>query len=138
MLGIRRLERFEEEAPQSVQGGWGVRQGIALVGGVIVLVSLCLMAGLYAVRPLPPRPPSLERVAGDTERLSLLQSYRLWKQLDRDLRTVPLVPLAVYERNLAAYHRWMSLAAVVGVLGVLCAASSRLIPRSGDDKSASP
>ena len=43
LLGLRSLEMIEEESPTTTRSGWGVPQGLTIVGGVITLgaVAAC-------------------------------------------------------------------------------------------------
>ncbi len=131
MLEIRRLEQVPTEATVVPRRTWGIHQALALIGGLIVLAAVCLLAGLYVTRPLPPQPPDERHVAKVIGELSLLESMREWASLPRDLRDTPQYAVKAYEQALAGRHRWMGVVAVIGVAGILCAAASLLVPPSG-------
>ena len=135
MLEIRRLEQVPTDAPVVPSRTWGIHQALALIGGLIVLVAVCLLGGLYVTRPLPPQAPDEQRVAKVIGELSLLDSMREWANLPRDLRDTPQYAVKAYNDRLAARYRWMGVVAVIGVAGILCAAASLLVSpaRSGGD-----
>jgi len=121
MLEIRSLERV----------AWGIRQGLVLLGMLVTVVAACVALGLYLKRPTPPEPTSLERVIADTEKLSLLQTFWVWDRLKGGLESGPQIIKQEYTKKRDAHYRWMGVAAVIGVLGVACAASSLLVPKPG-------
>lgn len=134
MLQIRALERIEEECPPRVRLPWGVRQGLVLIGTLIVVASVCIATGLYLARPRLPTPPQLEQVQAYMEKLSLLQSQWEWQHLRGGLDEAGAREIeAAFGAKRASYHRWLAVAGVIGVLGVICAASSLLVPQGKPD-----
>ena len=132
MLQIRSLEPVEEEASPRAHRSWGARQGLVLLGGLIVVAAGCVAAQLYFTRPRPLVAPSQEQVhKAYTGSLSLRQTFEEWEML----RTGPDRFRAEridqgYGSVCANYRRWMTVAVVIGLLGVACAASGLLVPGS--------
>mgnify|MGYP006910716869 CR=1 FL=1 len=131
MLEIRSLERVAEEPTPRRRRPWGIRQGLVLLGMLVTVVAACVALGLYLTRPTPPEPPSLQRVQAIISELSLLQTFWEWERLKGGLETGPQIIRQEYTKKRDAHHRWMAVAAVIGVLGVACAASSLLVPKPG-------
>ena len=132
MLEIRSLERVaeEEEAPRR-RRPWGIRQGLVLLGMLITVVAACVALALYLTQPTPPEPPSLEYLQTRAEKLSLLETFWEWDQLKGGLGSGPQIIKQEYTKRRDAHYRWIGVAAVIGVLGVACAASSLLVPKPG-------
>lgn len=134
MRGIRSLDRAaeDERAPRSRQT-WGVRQALVLAGMLVALLSALTAAGLYLTRPQPPKPPDLEAVRKYMERQSLAETYFLeWKKvLSHGLPSGPQIIRQRYTESLKAHDRWIGVAAVFGLMGLACAASSLLVPKPG-------
>jgi len=131
MLKIRSLERVvEQEEPRRPQA-WGVRQGLVLLGVLVMALAGSGASALYLTMPTPPEPPGLEYVQTQVDKLSLVETFVEWAQLRGGLATGPQIIKQEYTKKRDAHVRWIVVAAVIGALGAACAASSLLVPKPG-------
>ena len=79
MLGMAALEKAPSEPSHTPPSApWGIRQGIVLLGTVIVLLALGMVIPLHLTRPAL---PTAEMIRQRTQTLSPFQSWRHWHVL---------------------------------------------------------
>jgi hypothetical protein len=128
MLEIRRLERAELEAATEPRRTWGFRQRLVLLGTVTTLIAAFLAVGLFLKRPVL-RTPAPQQIETAAQNLTLTQSFAVWEALRAGLDSVPEQIRQEYTKRLATYRLWLLVTAVIACLGMICAASSLLVPR---------
>ncbi|HUT10276.1 MAG TPA: hypothetical protein VMY42_07265 [Thermoguttaceae bacterium] len=142
MLEMAALEKLDSESPPVKSTAWGIRQGLALLGIVMVLASLVLAVIAYRSRP---GTPSAELIRERCQEFSPVESLRYWHELRDDGPD----PFSRREKEQHAdvgrrFHLWVTVTLVVAAGGIVLVASALfggkvyrgkkggLPPRSGD------
>ncbi len=138
MKGVTALDRDEVQQEgdklhqPEMSGGWGVPQGVAVMGGMLMLLGSVLF--IFHYWNAPPRDPP----DSDLSELTPYESFYYWQQL----RKGPIRELG-YEKGFlpaeAANKRWQYASLTLAMLGTLTLAGSLLAmrgqrkgPRSSD------
>jgi hypothetical protein len=112
LLKLRSLETISEEPRTAVREGWGMSQGLTIIGAAIMLAAAASLVFFYVYRPVPPEAVFTEElVERDFRNLTLLNSEAIWGQLRLGLNNArPIDP--TYRQALKTY--WVSKYATVG------------------------
>jgi len=111
LLALRSLEPAEEEPDAVAARSWGVSQGLAIVGVMVMLGAAAALIYFYVHQPVPPRAVYNETIVErDIQNLTLLGSERLWERLRRGLGGSGRIDPA-YREALGTY--WISRYATV-------------------------
>jgi len=120
MRALRLLERVtpKPDAARPTRSAWGARQGLLLLGVLVILAALGLMALLHSSRPR----------LHDVEDLPPIRTWLLWQELRQGLQERPVGEKEFLER-VTRYRRWIGVLWVVAGAGVLIMAGSRFVPQ---------
>lgn len=138
MKGVTALDRDEVQQEgdklhqPEMSGGWGVPQGVAVMGGMLMLLGSALFIFHHWAAPAVIMPDS------DLSELTPMESFHAWQ----DLRSGPIRDLG-YEKGFlpiaATNKRWQYASLTLAMLGTLTLAGSLLAmrgqrkgPRSSD------
>ena len=121
MLGLARLEEVVEAEPaaKTKRPTWGIRQGLPLLGGILILAGAAAATVLWFGRPRAP----------DVTRLSPSSAIPLWREFRKGISSELTLPERLYREASRWYRGWMILAGGVGLVGVLMIVVARLVGR---------
>ncbi len=111
MREIVRLEPIDvagEAAP--AKPAWGLRQGLLVLGSLLILCSLATAVYFYAKRPQPM----------DLDSLNLVQVWQVWEELRLGVDRPPQPDQQYYAQQMRSLHVRLSGLAVIAVLGIGC------------------
>jgi hypothetical protein len=129
MRGLRELEIAppeESSEPRPAESAWGLRQGLMLVGALLIAFSLLPAGFLYSI--LPEKPvfdlrANIEANEQNIDDMSLVETWMVWREdmLGRGLRKYPNAAVEAYEVHRAAVLPWIFLALAIAALGLILA-----------------
>lgn len=124
MLALSTLRQVEERPPpQRTEFVWGLRQRLLLVGGLVCLAGLIAAATLWITRPK----------RDDVSKYSPAKAMELWYSLNRGIAASPT--LAEHQSIVASewHFRWLIVAGVVALAGLLLMGGGWLLSRGGPE-----
>ena len=133
LMEIKALEPLEpgRDTTRSTSPAWSVRNSMALLGLVIVVMALVVAARLLQTRPKPPPgPPEPAYIHSRAEALTPLQTLQFW----HSLRISGLDPQrppedTLYDEARFRYHVYLGVVALLALLGVVLSVTTMLTGR---------
>lgn len=136
------LRTFPQEAAASVQAegnraeansNWGLRQGLTLLGLLLLLAGG--IPALYKTVTFPPAPVRTEEQIQDMadvhfEKMNLTDSWKFWKQYiePQGLTREPTPYEAAYERIAADLRQWIIIFSAVAIVGAIMIVAGFFVP----------
>jgi len=128
--GLASLERAVPTLPAKRRGEWSAKQGLALLGGILLIACLPLL--YYTLKNSPVRPTLIIDEVMNVKELDQHPPalvYDLWVQLrDTPIDAEELPVMLAYEDNLEEHARWYWLIGVVGTIGFALVLAGIFLP----------
>ena len=125
LLQMKRLEpapaACEEDLPRAAATPlqWGIYEGFAFLGVVIVLVAVAVGSWLHYIRPVARTAPPEELIREKAENASPRQLWRTWRIMRvKGLNPLPIQQIATFDQSNRRHMIWMGSVAVVGLFGL--------------------
>lgn len=129
---IRGLGSLEQVARERAASGWGNRQAVLLIGLMIAVVGF----GLGGYRQLfPPKPPftseqldlDMKMLGEAIQQVPANEVWQMWEGLRAGLDRSEFPAVVKHRVDVERNQRWMWTFYATGIVGLLIAASSRVI-----------
>jgi hypothetical protein len=120
MAKLEQVEAVEDPAAGRKPPSWGVSQRLVVLGAVVLLLAVMAAAVAVCYRP-PPRMADLsaETIRQEVERWPAAKVVlEYWNMKKQGLNWGILGAVDRYNRDLAIYHLWWGVSAVLGLFGV--------------------
>lgn len=126
LLGLRALEQVEVQVqPKTPKTAWSTGHRIIFLGLIVILAAVVVGVWLFTARPTDPYANfTPEQMREATEKLTPVQSWRLWQMLDKSKLDGRKRPAELFFADQQAQYRvyWWLLALIAGTGLVLIAA----------------